>query len=105
MSVNVFLPKGSDETGFPRHWLHFISRGKSHLKDFKYLKSVELAIHTQKSFLSINDYEKVIAQVDEMLEELDIDNTGSVGLNDFLRWVSLEYLGEKKCFNNIFIHF
>ena len=30
-----------------------------------------------------------------MLEELDIDNTGSVGLNDFLRWVSLEYLREK----------
>ena len=25
--------------------------------------------------------------LDEMLEELDIDNTGSVGLNDFLRWV------------------
>ena len=27
-----------------------------------------------------------------MLEELDIDNTGSVGLNDFLRWVILENL-------------
>ena len=30
-----------------------------------------------------------------MLEELDIDNTGSVGLNDFLRWVSPENVSEK----------
>ena len=30
-----------------------------------------------------------------MLEELDIDNTGSVGLNDFLRWVLPEYLWKK----------
>ena len=33
-----------------------------------------------------------------MLEELDIDNTGSVNLNDFLRWVLPEYVWEKNVF-------
>ena len=33
-----------------------------------------------------------------MLEELDIDNTGSVGLDDFLRWVLGKTSIEKKRF-------